>query len=240
MKVRIAFLLCPVFAALHVSCSDADTRTALRGIGTVERTDSSLAVHYYDYTLLPVNTDLPGLDDSARVEFYCKGVKVSDTALVYEADFLELSGDLRTPILYNDSVTQASDSLTSLFFSEEKFNTFALHITRDWRRCDYLDVGALYVGSSQSNDLFALVRDPSDGAEVPDSLMVFWLRLRRQLPDSTQYVSRQISVPINSIADTTKERVQILVKYLNQLGDTASRPMTYSYVNFIDQSFESD
>ncbi len=221
---------------LLVACGDSHAPYTATGIGSVELNDSTLAIHYYKTTLrLPDNTPHASLTDTSRVYFSGSGTLFSEDpegAQVYDFNLTTLSSDITTPIITLDSTTIASDSLQRCINSTEGFYAQNLHITRDWRRNDFFDATASYPGVGDgSSDFLALVATPD--STTPDTLQL-WLRLLRHATDSSLMVTKHISVPVNCLRDTTRERIVLRLSRINSYSDTVVIDYVYSYVNFIE------
>lgn len=233
IAASLAFLVLPYV----VSCSDKDSRSSFVGIGSVEKNDSVAAVHYYELTLKANDvSQLGGVPDSARVYFVGRGAQAEgdETGLVFDVDFSSISEDLREPIAHMDSSVQVNDSLRESLRSGFGFYAFNIHITRDWRRNDFLDVSTTYCGTEGGlGDRLQVVCDTM-GSAAPDSLIVLWLRLSRHSEDTTELVTRHISVPVNELRDSTKERVYLRLMRIDAYQDTVKTDYVYSYVNFVD------
>lgn len=239
-KVRNLVAAVALPAAALVACHDSDTSKGASGIGTVERNDSVLAIHYYRNTFNIKNAELyPDLKDSMRVAFSGKGwlVDENDGAHTYDFELTRVSGDLRQPMLVVDSVARDSADVMAIARSTDCFYSQNLHITRDWRRDDYFDATAVYYGCDDGEgDYFGLVYDTTDVDS--GGVQVFWLRLFRHSTDTAQVITRDISVPVNALRDSTKERILMRFKRFKSdgSGDTVVTDYVYSYINWIESS----
>lgn len=234
--MRSTFLSSVLLTVMLSGCHDSSSTYVASGIGSVELNDSVFAIHYYKTTLvLPDYVSHDNLTDTSRVFFTGSGWLVNEDyegAQVYDFTPSVLSADVTTPILMLDSAGMASDSLNKIAQSTEGFYAQNIHITRDWRRNDFFDATAIYPGVGDgSQDFFGLV---GDTLSADADTMHLWLRLRRQNTDTLQMITKHISVPVNCLRDTAKERILIRLSRLNADGDTVVMDYVYSYVNFIE------
>lgn len=216
------------------SCSSDDSTYHATGIGSVELNDSVFAIHYYSSTLLLQDDAIKaGLTDSSRVFFSGEGRLVSEAdGSVYDFTPSFISADVTVPVLMLDSVGMSSDSLSTIASSADGFYAQNIHITRDWRRNDFFDATAIYPGHDDgAGDFFGLV---GDTLSADADTLRLWLRLHRQKKDTTNMITRHISVPVNCLRDSAKERLLIRLSRINAAGDTVVSDMVYSYVNFIE------
>lgn len=233
--MRHSFLILTA-AAMLSACGDSDSSYWATGIGSVELNDSVFSIHYYK-TELRLADGIPcdGLTDTSRVFFNGHGRLVAEDVegnQVYDFQPSHLSADITSPLLMLDSAGMASDSLTKLASSPEGFYAQNLHITRDWRRNDFFDATAIYPGTGDgSQDFLSLV---GDTLSADADTMHLWLRLRRQKTDSTLMVTKHVSVPVNCLRDSAKERILIRLSRIDAFGDTVVMDYVYSYVNFIE------
>lgn len=232
-KILLLFsLLCAIVA---VSCSDSESKYAASGIGTVELNDSVFAIHYYRNALIIDDPALSsGLRDSARVFFSGSGSFVDevDEIKYYSFHLTSISKDITCPLLMMDSVAQASADTVRVAGSAEGFFGQNIHITRDWRRCDFIDATAMYPGADDdSGDFFGFTVDPST---VGTDTIRIWLRLSRASTDSVRMVTKYVSTPIGCLQDSTRERVMVNLSRIDAYGDTVVSNMVYSYVNWIE------
>ncbi|MBQ3635773.1 MAG: hypothetical protein II951_09185 [Bacteroidales bacterium] len=236
-----------VIAALAASCSDSDDRREFRGIGTVENNDTVKAIHYYQKTLYATDASkVASIEEGARVEFVCRVTAREDERekQEYDADFSYISGDIRKDIvLYNGGYADAADTGSMRISSSEGFIAQNMHITRDWKRNDFFEVTATYVGADDyDTDFLGLVCDTTNDAPRVDTLdYVVWLRLSRTSAAAAhKYVNKSVSVPINCLRDSTKERIYIDLMRIDAWGDTARHHLVYSYVNWMPEKGQDD
>lgn len=219
-----------------VSCHDSNNGKNATGIGTVERNDSVLAIHFYKNTFVISDADLyPMLHDSDRVSFSGSGVLIDelDENQVYDFNLTRVSEDLRQPLFVVDSVARDSAELMAIVNSADGFYSQNIHITRDWHHDDYFDATAVYYGADNGEgDYFGLIYDSA--AVDTDAVQIFWLRLYRHNTDTMQVINKDISVPVNQLRDSTKERILMRIKRIDAYGDTVSTDYVYSYINWID------
>ncbi|MCI5778035.1 MAG: hypothetical protein MR215_10570 [Bacteroidales bacterium] len=230
-------LLSIVLAVVTLAaCHESDSTYWASGIGSVELSDSVFTIHYYKTSLrLADDVSRDGLTDTSRVFFTGSGKLVfedTDGNQVYDFRPTVMSSDIATPILMLDSAGMASDSLMRIASSAEGFYAQNLHITRDWRRNDYFDATAIYQGSGDgSDDFFSLV---GDTLSADADTMHLWLRLARQKTDSARMITKHVSIPVNCLRDSTKERILLRLSRIDAFGDTVVSDYVYSYVNFIE------
>lgn len=232
MKNILSLIAC---ASLLVSCGDSDSKFGVSGIGSVEMNDSVFAIHYYKNTLRldgPVSS--AGLRDSSRVYFTGSGVLVSEgeDGAVYDFTPTTISEDITTRLFLLDSVAQASADTMRTASSSEGFFAHDVHITRDWRRCDFLDATVTYPGSlDASGDYLGFFADTTT---IGSDTIKLWLRLCRAQTDTARMVTRRVSTPVNCLQDSTRERVVVNIRRIDAYGDTVSTDLVYSYINWID------
>ncbi len=236
MRSTFLSLAIAISTCVTTGCHDSSSTYVASGIGSIELNDSVFAIHYYKSTLiLPDYVSRGNLTDTSRAFFSGNGWLVNedpDGAQVYDFTPSIVSADVTTPILMLDSAGMASDSLNKIAQSTEGFYAQNIHITRDWRRNDFFDATAIYPGDGDgSQDFFGLV---GDTLSADADTMHLWLRLRRQNTDTVQMITKHISVPVNCLRDTAKERILIRLSRLNANGDTVVMDYVYSYVNFIE------
>lgn len=232
MKRVLSFLAC---ASVLASCGDSDSKFGVSGIGSVELNDSVFAIHYYRNTLRIAETALSeSLRDSCRVYFAGSGTLVYDgeDGAVYDFTPTVISPDITTSIFLLDSVALASADTMRMASSTEGFFAHDVHITRDWRRNDFLDATGTYPGAADARgDYFGFFADTSTlGADT----VRLWLRLFRAQTDSAQMVVRRISTPVNCLRDSARERIVVNIKRIDAFGDTVTTNLVYSYVNWIE------
>lgn len=232
MRLLIIITFCSVLLA---ACGDSDSKYNASGIGSVELNDSVFAIHYYSNTLL-LSDDIPrgSLRDSSRVYFTGSGELIAegDGGAVYQFTPYELSDDVTSQLLLLDSVAQASADTMRMARSREGFFAQNVHITRDWRRNDFLDATGFYPGVNDgAGDCFAFF---ADSATIGTDTAEVWLRLCRAKRDSVQMVTRHISTPINCLRDSSRERIVVKISRIDAFGDTVVTNLVYSYVNWVD------
>lgn len=222
-------------ASLIVSCGDSDSKFGVSGIGSVELNDSVFAIHYYKNTLrLSDAVSADGLRDSCRVFFSGTGSLVSEgeDGAVYDFTPSVISANITTPVFLLDSVAQASADTMRMAGSPEGFFAHDIHITRDWRRNDFLDATGTYPGAlDASGDYFGFFADTST---IGTDTVRLWLRLCRARTDSALMVVRRISAPVNCLRDSARERIVVNISRIDAFGDTVSSDLVYSYVNWIE------
>lgn len=234
---RLASLPILVAAWLACGCHDGHSSYGASGIGSVELNDTAFAIHYYSATLCLGDAESHGkLTDGSRVYFVGSGWLSSESAdglQTYNFEPRTLSGDITSPALLLDSAGMASDSLMRIAQSPEGFYGQNIHITRDWRRNDFLDATAIYAGTGDgAADFLGIV---GDTLMADADTLRLWLRLRRAQSDTAQMVTKHVSVPVNCLRDSTKERLLIRLSRIDAAGDTVVTDMVYSYVNFTTQ-----
>ncbi len=232
MKTKV---LLPLSALLLSACADDTSKYSASGIGTVELNDSTFAIHYYSSTFVITDGTPHGdLRDSSRVYFYGSGILESETedGSVYNFSINSISSDITQPIFMLDSAAQSSADTMRMYSSAEGFFAQNVHITRDWRRNDYLDATGIYPGSNDGEgDIFGFFADTTTlGADT----VKMWLRLCRQNTDTLQMITRHISTPVNCLRDSTRERIVVNLKRIDAYGDTVNTNLVYSYVNWIE------
>lgn len=235
---RLATPLFLAAACFAGGCNESQSAYGASGIGSVELSDTAFAIHYYSATLsLGDATRREGLADGCRVYFVGSGWLTSESAdgtQTYDFEPQTLSGDITSPALLLDSAGMASDSLMQIARSSEGFYGQNIHITRDWRRNDFLNATAIYAGTGDgSADFLGIVGDTMM-AEA-DTLHL-WLRLRRAQRDTTQMITKHVSVPFNCMRNSSKERLMVRLSRIDAAGDTVVTDMVYSYVNFTDRT----
>lgn len=229
----LALASLPAATLLAPGCHDDDDTKGFSDIATVERNDSVVALHLYRHTLIPTDpSKLDGLNDGERVAFKGKGRLteiVSDDDQRWLIDLSEVSGDLTVPIVFDSTAVGREQDL---FGSLEGYHETRPHITRDWRRNDWLNTSAFFPSHDDGReDLFALTRVTNDNVEGKS---IFWLRLKRARTDTVQLIHRQISVPVNCLRDSAAERIEMRICRFNQYGDTVLTDYVYSYINFME------
>lgn len=229
MIKRLLYILWAIL--LFVACKETLIDTSLfQGIGSIERTDSVFAIHYYDHTFLLSDMDGSVLEDSDRVEFSLRTSEpVSDTLLTtFYADIVEISEDITRPVVYysNQSSVNPKEWGTVPFVSVD------MHITRDWRRNDYFNFSTMYATSDGNDDYICLTYEKSEQEAENDSLHVMWLKHYQRQSDSLSYLKHDvISVPLNYLQKDSVERTYLRIKYFDVYGDTVVTNWTYSYRN---------
>lgn len=222
-------------ASLCVSaCDDSESKYGATGIGSIELNDSVFAIHYYSSTMLVDRSFADGLKDSARVYFSGSGTLAyeNEDGQTYDFSIYKLSSDVTTPFLSLDSVAQSSADTMRIASSHEGFYAQNIHITRDWRRNDFLDATGIYPGDNNGDgDFFGFVLDT---ASLGSDTVCVWLRLRRERTDTVQMITRHISTPVNCLRDTTRERIMVNLRRLDANGDTVVSNLVYSYVNWVE------
>ncbi len=216
------------------ACGDSESTYGATGIGSVELNDSVFAIHYYSNTMIIDRSFADGLTDSARVFFSGSGTLAYEKDGVKTYDFCinSLSADITTPFLSLDSAAQASADTMRIASSKEGFYAQNIHITRDWRRNDFLDATGIYPGDNNGKgDFFGFVLD---SASLGTDTVRVWLRLRRERTDTVQMITRHISTPVNCLRDSTRERVMVNLRRLDANGDTVVSNLVYSYINWIE------
>ncbi len=228
MKMRLYLYILLFVTMAIVACSDTAPDTTCKGIGSVEMNDTLIAIHYYDNVYVISDEYRNNLCDSARVKFKINiGKRIVDTAYVYQAEVVELSGDIRRQIVFRAHNKQAD---TALCVPTD------MHITRDFRRLDFFNISTRYVTCDNNADEVSLVLDSAEQEASTDSLVVLWLRHSQVRTDSADRVEyNTISVPLNILipADTLRtERLYLKVKMFGSDGDTVVNNYVYSYMNY--------
>ncbi len=236
MMKKVTLYIVSLFLAVVgiVGCSDSDDSYGFTGIGTVELNDTVFSIHYYGSTLKIDRAYIGEMANGARAYFSGTGNEAySDSnGMVYEFNAKTLIGDITQEISYADTAEVGTDTLTNYLDSGEGFYGQDIHITRDWKRNDFLDATAVYPGVGDgSDDYFGLVADTE---ATSDSLLCFWLRLKRAETDTVVMITRRISVPVNCLRDSTKERVNIQIRRIDAYGDTVTKQYVYSYINWLE------
>ncbi len=223
-----------VVALCVSSCGDSESRYGASGIGSVELNDSVFAIHYYSNTMLVDRSFADGLADSARVYFSGSGTLAyeNEAGQTYDFSIYNLSADITTPFLSLDSAAQTSADTMRIASSCEGFYAQNIHITRDWRRNDFLDATGIYPGDNNGEgDFFGFVLDT---ATLGTDTVRVWLRLRREKTDTVQMITRHISTPVNCLRDTARERIMVNLSRLDANGDTVVSNLVYSYINWVE------
>lgn len=226
-KALFYILLIVTLSACEKSVVD---KTVFQGIGTIERTDTLFAIHYYDHTFIIPDMEGSALEDSDRVEFNLHTLKpVSDTLLTtFEAELVEISEDITRPVVYysQQSTVDPKEWGTTPFVSVD------MHITRDWRRCDFFNFSTMYATTDNNDDYICLTYEKSEQEADNDSLHVFWLKHYQNQSDSLTALRHDvISVPLNYLQNDTAQRVYLRIKYFDAYGDTMVTNWTYSFRN---------
>lgn len=209
----------------------------LQGVGSIERTDTSVVLHYYDHAFILSDMDGSALEDSDRVEFKLRvNDNVSDTMLTtFYADIEEISEDITRPVVYGDNLS----SLAAKERGAVPFVSVDMHITRDWRRNDYFNFSTMYATCDDNDDYICLTYDRSEQESDNDSLHIMWLRHYQKQSDSLLYLKHDvISVPLNYLQKDSVERTYLRIKYFDAYGDTVVTDWTYSYRNMYVPTLE--
>ncbi len=237
---QLAHIFTTLTILLTACGKDSDGSSNFSGIGTVEKNDTAVAIHYYERTLTATDSaQLSAVREGDRVYFICSAWREDgDTTYNrYVAYFNDISSDLRREIVFTDSTQTSAEDIANSH-SAEGFYAQNVHITRDWQRNDFFEAMLTYPASDgHEDDFIALVRDTTMDKEEDFDGQVFWLRLSRHRTDSVYYINRHISVPINCLRDSTKERISMLVKRIDHYGDTVSTSFVYSYVNWPAENY---
>lgn len=216
--------------ALLIACNDGDDHSyTVSGIGTLERNDTALIIHYYDYNLIIDDNDLTeNLPDSARIQFKCQTIEhIENEAIIYTATLLSVSSDLTTPLLISPE-----DSLLSAQFNSTAWCTPSdMHITRDWIERDFFNITANYATIDGNEDYIYLTYDSTEQQnDTTTDRIILWLKHFQSSSDSCpSKASSTISVPLKPLKIDTLERVYLRVRRYTQYGDTAEADYTYGY-----------
>lgn len=226
---RICLLLAVVSAI--VACKEVVVdSTIFSGIGTIERSDTLFAIHYYDHTFLLSDMDGSSLEDSDRVEFSLRTTEpVSDTLLTtFYAELNEISEDITRPIVYYSKQSEINPKE----WGTAPFVSVDMHITRDWRRCDFFNFSTTYATKDDNDDYVCLTYEKSEQEKDNDSLHVMWLKHYQHQSDTLKYLRHEvISVPLNYMQNDTAQRIYLKIKYFDAYGDTVVTNWTYSFRN---------
>ena len=229
MKQIVKILIC-IATMSFVRCSDDTIENAIKGIGSIEMNDTLIAIHYYDNTYIISNEYRTSLTDSARVQFKISATqRVTDTAYIYKANVIELTSDIRTPIVRR---TENLTTDTAICIPTD------LHITRDFRHLDFFNISTRYTTCSNNDDKITLVFCADEQEASTDSLVVLWLRHSQSRSDTLTHIEyNTISVPLNELIPSDsvqKERLYIKLKMLGDKNDTVVTNYVYSFVNIIE------
>lgn len=232
MVRRLGILL--VLVSALCSCSDdGPSYPSYSGIASVEVNDTLWIFHFYSYSFcLPLSQLPEGIDNSSRVSFKVRPVEPivnSDTAVVYRANLIDISPDLRSDILFLSEGTGDS----SLASGSAVCVPTDMHITRDFRHNDFFNVTTFYYTTVDNGDQTALVFDPSEQIYPTDSVVVLWLRHSQLRSDSLTHVEyNTFSSPLNVLIPSPEsERIRIKVKRLGLENDTIVDDYVYSFRN---------
>lgn len=228
MKHTCTSTLIAVLGLIIAACSGNDKKQQIKGIGTICRTDSITTLHYYNYTMHSQALANTELRDSARVEFLAEVEDEMGDEFTLRVNLLELSGDITTPIAGFTNGTKDPKHLGKALFMP-----INMHMTRDFRRCDFFNVTTYYPTRADNDDYVCLTYDPKE--QIADTVMdepfvVLWLRLYQNSDEGNDLMEyKSISVPLNSLQRDTIDFIGVRVKYFGIEGDTITNDYTYSY-----------
>ncbi len=210
------------------SCTSEEYHQTYQGIGTVERSDTMLAIHYYDRTFILQNASSSGLEDDERIEFQLVTTEEVTYNSVYKANLNYASDDLTLPIVHLDTAT-----VNERYKATASLTPSIMHMPRDFRRNDYFNITTYFSTRDDNDDYVCLTLEPEEQIADTTDLIVLWLRhFQRSSESPTHYGYSTISVPLNELKQDSLERVTVRVKRITAEADTAVTDYTYSYVNF--------
>lgn len=226
MKIRA---LMTAMACTLVACSEKDNTQHCVGFGTVERTDSTCLLHYYELALDAEGLQSTNLEDDARVYFEAEILDNLDAVQrSYKAKLIKISEDIR-----QDIHGYGTDKAEATCYGTALCATGNIHITRDWKRNDYFNITTYYATQPDNDDHICLLYDAAEQHDAEaDSIptYVLWLRhYQKKAVANDQIEYKSISVPINSLRLPDDKYILIEVKQFGPKGDTLSTTYGYSY-----------
>lgn len=230
MNARLKYIFMFIAIALTCACNDGDDHSyTISGIGTLERNDTALVIHYYDYQLIIDDNDLTSeLEDSARIQFKCQTVQhIESEETIYTATLLSVSSDLTTPLLISPA-----DSLLSIEYNSTAWCTPSdMHITRDWTERDFFNITAYYNTIDGNEDYLYLTYDSTEQQnDTTTDRIILWLKHFQLSSDSCPTkATTTISVPLKQLKNDSLERVYLRVRRYTMYGDTTEADYTYGY-----------
>ncbi len=225
-------------ALLMWQCSESDDfMQTFKGVGTVEKTDSSFMIHYYDYTFNVAELVGSEIPDGGRVVFELTATEeVVDEQKTYTATVDSISDDITSPIAYIDQSAYSSEKYwgTTLFIPT---NT---HMTRDWQRNDFFNITVYYATTDGNDDFTSLSYANSEQVKDSTDLVVLWLRHYQKSDEFTDRIEyNTISVPLNELRPNGDERIRVRVKrFGTSTEDTVVTNYTYSYSNNLTEEYD--
>ena len=220
-------LLTTIVAAALISCGNDSVGDSFSGIATVEKNDTTEALHFYDYAFYFPDEALPdSLENGDRVKFRCTAnTQLDNLGRSYSAHLDEISGNLTQKIIFYDSLPNVDEK----YKGKAILTPVDMHITRDYKRDDYFNITSFFTSKADgSNDDFVcLAYDKA--SQIADTTVLWLLHYQKSDEECYSYIYNTISVPLECLKKPDSEWINILVLRYGTAGDTISNLYTYGY-----------
>lgn len=226
MKLHTYVATLLIATTLLASCHDNNHDNTFSGIATVERTDSTFALHFYDFAFYFPDEHPDSLNDGARVKFKCTTAEQLDTAgLKFNAHLDEMTGDLIENIVYYATMKE----IPPKYKGTAILTPVDMHITRDYKRNDFFNITTYFTTTDdgQNDDYVCMAHDPN--SQVADTTVLWLLHYQNSSKDCNVFAYNTISVPINELKRPGSEWIHIKVLRFGSANDTIATNYTYGY-----------
>ncbi|MCR5696433.1 MAG: hypothetical protein K6G73_05580 [Marinilabiliaceae bacterium] len=226
MKPTALIATLTIAFALLSACRENEKDITYSGIATVERTDSTFVLHFYELAIFFPNEHPDSLENGARVKFLCTTTEQPDSAgIIHNANLNEISGDLTQRIVYYDSMKEIQPK----YKGEAILIPVDMHITRDYQRNDFFNITTYFTTTNDGNndDYVCLAHDPS--TQLADTTVLWLLHYQNSSDNCNVFTYNTISVPINELKKAGSEWIYIKVLRYGSANDTVATNYTYGY-----------
>lgn len=225
MKFIFTFI---ILSIIILACDNEEIKfDTYQGIGTIERTDTLLNIHYYNYEFrINDKEKYTQLSDNDRIIFECHTTqKINDTTLTYNADIISISDDITRNVVFKEN---SQTPLSSKLFDTE-FTPTDMHITRDWRRQDFFNITTLLTTKTDNTDSIMMIHYTNEQNTGNDTITLWLKHLQSNIDSCNIFKNKTISVPLNQFIRDTTERICLRIKYTTIESDTIIKNYTYSW-----------